>query len=117
MDPSFLDLDTSVGKIGRTTRYTQGSIAAVGLDGIPITSSTIGTMLFDDVIEVTWSSARKPFSQPGDSGSLVYATTDRSAIGLIFAGGRIESTGKKIGVSYVCRLSSALEDFGAVLLD
>ncbi len=110
-----LDLDERVAKIGRTTRYTEGTVSSVALDGLPIYSSYVGNMLFDGIIEVEWGT--KPFSLPGDSGSLVYTKDGRKAIGLVFAGGMVVSQNKKYGVSYVCPLQPILDDFDAVLAD
>ena len=59
-----------VAKHGRTTGRTDGTITAIELDNLQVRYD-IGVVRFDDQIEVTGSSG--PFSQGGDSGSLVIA--------------------------------------------
>jgi hypothetical protein len=112
----LLNKDEIVCKIGRTTGYTEGRISAVALDNVPV-KTAMGNMLFDNVIEINWESQRKPFSLPGDSGSLVFTRSGRIAVGLHFAGGRRKRDGKLVGVSYSCNIMTVLKAHNASLLD
>ena len=112
----LLKKDTRVCKIGRTTGYTEGTIGAVALDNVPVRTS-IGIVVFDDVIQVNWESNNKSFSEPGDSGSLVFTQKERTAIGLHFAGGERRVEGKELKVSYSCNISHVLKTLDASLLD
>jgi len=117
---SMLDLikkDEIVCKIGRTTGFTEGRISAVALDNVPV-RTTAGNRLFDNIIEISWESEKKPFSLPGDSGSLVFTKNGLVAVGLHFAGGQKRSNGKKLtGVSYSCNIMTVLNAHAASLLD
>ncbi|NQT80776.1 MAG: hypothetical protein HQ555_10360 [Candidatus Aminicenantes bacterium] len=114
-DPGLLIKDKIVCKIGRTTGFTRGAISAISLDNVPVLTS-IGNVIFDNVIEINWLSSRQPFSKPGDSGSLVFTEDRLIAIGLHFAGGMKISKGRKVGVSYSCSIRTILEDYKATLL-
>jgi hypothetical protein len=76
-----------------------------------------GNLRFDNLIEVTWEDLRRPFTQPGDSGSLVFDPKTMKAVGLHFAGGEIKRDGKRIGVSYACDIGAVLDsmDCGLIL--
>jgi hypothetical protein len=111
-----LQKDQPVCKIGRTTGFSEGQIGAVSLDNVPV-RTTIGNVLFDNVIEINWESDRKPFSLPGDSGSLVFAKKGLMAVGLHFAGGTKLISGRKVGVSYSCNIATVLKTHKASLLD
>jgi hypothetical protein len=102
-----------VRKIGRTTGETEGEVSAIGLERFSVSCGT-RNFEFYDVIEV--ESLKKPFSAPGDSGSLVY-TDSRKAIGIVFAGGYKLKDDKKVAVSYVCRLDRILDYFRAKLTE
>jgi hypothetical protein len=111
-----LKKSTQVCKIGRTTGFTVGRIGAVGLDNVPVHTS-IGPMIFNDVIEVDWESGRKPFSKPGDSGSMVFTKDGFWAVGLHFAGGQKKIRKKTVGVSYSCNMASLLRTLRLALLN
>ena len=119
VDPKCLDFnDSTMAKVGRTTHYTEGTLGGVGLDGIKINDSmTNDSIIFDNLISVEWTSPHEYFSQPGDSGSLVYRKSDKRAVGILFAGG-VESTKERgrYGVSYICPLKSILDEFNARLV-
>jgi hypothetical protein len=70
-------------KVGRTTGVTHGRVTAFELDGLMI-GYDVGTLRFDDQIEIEGAGAG-PFSDGGDSGSLI-VDADLHAIGLLFAG-------------------------------
>ena len=112
----ILKKDETVCKIGRTTGFTEGQISAFGLDYVPVKTS-IGIVLFDNVIEVTWESDNAPFSQPGDSGSLLFIKKGLVAAGLHFAGGEKLVNGRRVGVSYSCNIVTVLETHKVSYLD
>ncbi len=80
----FLDVDTPVAKIGRTTGLKRGRITAFELDGVYVNFDA-GALRFDNQIEIE-GAGKAAFSDGGDSGSLI-VDEDRRAIGLLFAGG------------------------------
>jgi hypothetical protein len=79
-----LDEDVAVSKVGRTTEVTHGRVTAFELDHV-IVGYDIGNLRFDDQIEIEGSGSG-PFSQGGDSGSLILNAT-RQGVALLFAGG------------------------------
>lgn len=113
---SLLKKDTPVCKIGRTTGFTVGGVTAVALDNIPVETS-IGTMLFNNVIEIGWESSKRPFTKPGDSGSMVFTRDGFFAIGLHFAGGEKKIGQRRLGISYSCNMASVLRTLRLSLLD
>jgi hypothetical protein len=72
----------AVSKIGRTTDLTQGRVTAFEVDNVTI-GYDLGNLTFDNQIEIE-GEANTPFSQSGDSGSLIVNSTTR-AVGLLFA--------------------------------
>lgn len=74
----------TVMKVGRTSAFTEGEIMATELDDIAVDYAGVGTVVFDDQIEIK-GRPNKPFSTDGDSGSLI-VNEQRRAIGLLFAG-------------------------------
>ena len=113
---SLLKLNTPVCKIGRTTGFTMGRITAVELDNIAVETS-IGTIRFNKLIEISWESNNKPFTKPGDSGSMVFTKDGFFAIGLHFAGGFKKFRQSTIGISYSCNMASVLRTLRLSLLD
>lgn len=75
--------DAPVAKVGRTTGVTRGRVTAFELDNL-VVGYDIGNLWFDDQIEIE-STGQGPFSDGGDSGSLV-VDGDLYAVGLLFAG-------------------------------
>jgi hypothetical protein len=71
-------------KSGRTTQLTEGIVRDLNFSG-RISYGTHGTALFRNQIVVQGSTAT-PFSQGGDSGSLVLEKRMKRPIGLLFAG-------------------------------
>lgn len=112
----LLKKDTPVCKVGRTTGYTEGTIGAVALDNIHV-KTPMGIVVFDDIIQINWESNSKSFSEPGDSGSLVFTKEDRTAIGLHFAGGERRVEGRELKVSYSCNIFNVLKNLDASLTD
>ena len=80
---AFLDEGTQVAKIGRTTGLTRGHVSAFELDNV-VVEYDIGVLRFDNQIEIE-SDSNSPFSDGGDSGSLIVGS-DFRAVGLLFAG-------------------------------
>lgn len=110
----------AVVKFGRTTGRTGGTITAIELDNLRV-QYDVGVVRFDDQIEVQGTSG--PFSQGGDSGSLVITTaaTDPNpaggarAVGLLFAG---SDTGGPNGggLTYVNPITVVLAELDADLV-
>lgn len=92
-------------KIGRTTGYRTGRITAIGLDGVTVGTSG-GERLFSQLTEIS-SDPGLPFSQPGDSGSVVFDAGTGTPFGLHFAGGR--PAGEDAYLSLCCSLPEALD--------
>jgi hypothetical protein len=80
---SFVDEDTPVAKVGRTTGTTRGRVVTFELDNLMVAFDG-GAIRFDDQIEIE-ATGRGPFSQGGDSGSLI-VDGSRKAVALLFAG-------------------------------
>ena len=72
-----------VAKVGRTTGVTRGRITAFEIDNV-IVGYDSGNLRFDDQIEIE-SIGDGPFSDGGDSGSLI-VDAERRGIALLFAG-------------------------------
>lgn len=82
-----------VGKTGRTTQLRQGRITAVGVSVNVNYNGPVGH--FRDQIAITGTNGL--FSQPGDSGSLIWQwDPQRRAVGLLFAGGGGTTFGNRI---------------------
>lgn len=79
----FLDGGATVAKIGRTTGLTRGRVTAFELDDVVI-EFDMGNLRFDNTIEIE-GVGEGPFSDGGDSGSLI-VDEDLRAVGLLFAG-------------------------------
>jgi hypothetical protein len=80
-------LGDKVVKRGRTTLLTRGYVAAVGVEVDVQGYAGDATAHFVDQVAIYSSEEGKPFSSPGDSGSVI-VTEDRNVGGLLFAGGR-----------------------------
>lgn len=98
-----------VAKIGRTTALTVGRISAIEVDGVPVGYAT-GVLVFDDQIEVEGIDAA--FSAGGDSGSVIYAVTDRRGVGLLFAGSVAGGPGDT-ALTYANPLATVLSELAA----
>jgi hypothetical protein len=83
--PVQASIGLTVGKSGRTTQLTAGRVTGVGAT-IRVNMGWGRVALFRDQVEIRGLSG--DFSQPGDSGSLVWTWDDaREPVGLLFAGG------------------------------
>ena len=72
MSPTPVDEGTPVAKLGRTTGLTRGRVTAFELDDLVVAYDT-GNLSFDQVIEIE-GAGTQPFSDGGDSGSLIVNT-------------------------------------------
>jgi hypothetical protein len=80
---AFLDEGTDVAKIGRTTGLKRGRVTAFEMDNI-VVSFDIGNIRFDNQVEIE-GAEDDPFSDGGDSGSLIVGR-DKRGVALLFAG-------------------------------
>jgi hypothetical protein len=103
-----------VEKLGRTTGHTRGHVTAFELDNV-VVAYDVGNLRFDDQIEVEGADAGA-FSQGGDSGSLVFASEDRGAFGLLFAGSD-QGGSNGNGLTYLNPFGAVLSQLKADLLD
>lgn len=78
-----VDEGQRVQKLGRTTGHTRGRITAFELDDV-VVAYDIGNLSFDQQIEIE-GEGDSPFSDGGDSGSLI-VDMQRRAVALLFAG-------------------------------
>jgi hypothetical protein len=84
--PVAAAIGMEVGKSGRTTQLKKGRIDAVG--GSVSVGYGAGTALFQDILSIRGVAGGGNFSQPGDSGSLIWQWAAGVApVGLLFAGG------------------------------
>lgn len=102
--------DGLVQKVGRTTGLTSGRVTAFEVDGITVDYDD-GPVTFDDQIEID-GDGDLPFSEGGDSGSVIWTTTDRQAFGLLFAGST-EGGNNGRGLTYANPLSVVLAELEA----
>lgn len=77
------DIRDAVHKVGRTTGVRHGRATAIEVDGIMVEYDT-GIFSFDNQVEIEGRGAR-PFSDAGDSGSVI-VDDDVQATALLFAG-------------------------------
>ena len=92
-----------VTKSGRTTGVTRGTITAVGVNAVQVNYGTPTNLIvatFNDTIEIVGDDGR-PFSGPGDSGSVILETSTGRPVGLLFAGDGRTTTA--CSIAGVCR--------------
>ncbi len=102
----------NVSKVGRTTDVTQGRVTAFELDNV-VVGYDIGNLSFDNQIEIE-GAADGPFSQGGDSGSLI-VNADREAVALLFAGGDQGGSNGK-GLTFANPIGSVFDALAVDLL-
>ncbi len=100
--------DEEVEKLGRTTGHTRGRITAVEVDGVAVQYDD-GVHVFDDQIEIEGLSGA--FSAGGDSGSVIWRSSDRAPLALLFAGSS-EGGSTGAGLTFANPLSTVLETLG-----
>ena len=92
-------------KLGRTTGLTRGHVTAFELDNV-IVGYDFGNARFDNQIEIEGAGSG-PFSDGGDSGSLIVGSEKRG-VALLFAGGDQGGTNGK-GLTYANPLKVVLD--------
>ena len=108
----LIDEGESVYKLGRTTGATEGRVTAFDVDNV-VVNYDAGNLRFDNQIEIE-GAGRRPFSDGGDSGSLVVDRAMR-AVALVFAGGDSGGT-NGLGLTYANPLGRVLAALRAALL-
>ncbi len=78
------DLGIAVQKTGRTTEHTEGVVHALYAT-VRVKYDLFRKATFVDQIIISQEADAEPFSNGGDSGSLVY-DTEKRCVGLLFAG-------------------------------
>lgn len=112
LGPAVLDVGAPVEKVGRTTEHTQGRVTAFELDNV-IVGYDMGNLRFDNQIEIEGAD-EGPFSQGGDSGSLI-VDADRQGVALLFAGGDEGGSNGK-GLTFANPLHTVLDELGVDLV-
>jgi Peptidase family S64 len=82
----------NVEKVGRTTGYTQGQIFDASASVKVV--YTMGTLVFNDQVLVQGTGS--PFSDSGDSGSLIVDAAAKQGTALLFAGSEVMTIGNKL---------------------
>ena len=103
-----VDPDQLVEKVGRTTGHTRGRITAVEVDGVGVQYDD-GVHTFDDQVEIEGLDGA--FSDGGDSGSVIWRSSDRAPLGLLFAGST-EGGSAGGGVTFANPLATVLSALG-----
>jgi hypothetical protein len=86
-------------KMGRTTGLTSGSIVATNMQGTQVNYGTIQfprIAVFQNTIRITGDDG-KPFSLPGDSGSVILEEATGHPVALLFAGDGTRTTACDLG--------------------
>lgn len=107
----------TVYKTGRTTLHTVGVVRSVGVNHFMVNMGAAGLARFDNQIVIHSGMPGpppKPFSRPGDSGSLI-VDGNGNPVGLLFAG---SSTGGTGGVGYTAAnpISTVMTQLGVTLI-
>jgi hypothetical protein len=82
--PLGASISLSVMKNGRTTQATQGLIVGIAVNSVSVGYGS-GVAVFNNQLVIRGIGS-KPFSQGGDSGSLIVSVGSRQPVGLLFAG-------------------------------
>jgi len=109
---SVPDVGGKVSKVGRTTDVTRGRVTAFELDNV-IVGYDMGNLRFDGQIEIEGAGSG-PFSQGGDSGSVI-VNADRLAVALLFAGGDQGGSNGK-GLTYANPIEKVFDELEVDLL-
>ena len=86
-------------KMGRTTGFTRGIITATNIQGTQVNYGTPQfprIAVFQDTIRII-GDENKPFSLPGDSGSVILEEATGHPIALLFAGDGVRTTACDLG--------------------
>lgn len=103
--PPELQLD--VAKVGRSTGLTQGRVSAFDLEVFHIDYG-FGPVPFAGQVEIR-STSTSSFSQPGDSGALVFSIPQLHPMGLVFAG-------TPRGLTYANPINAVLSALGVTIV-
>jgi hypothetical protein len=103
----------AVFKIGRTTGATRGRVSAFAVDNLVVNYDS-GNLRFDDQIEIE-AAESKPFSDGGDSGSLI-VTGAMQAYALLFAGSDMGGR-NNLGLTFANPIHRVLTALKASLAD
>ena len=106
-------LGRRVGKFGRSTGYTEGTILSV-FDEMLVNyqKPNIGNAALRGLIAIRWDDG-KPFSLPGDSGACVFLLDSMEGVGIHIAGSKnYFHGGTRIEVSLSCYLPTAVRTLG-----
>jgi hypothetical protein len=87
-------IDIAVHKFGRTTGYTVGQVTSIDTD--VTVQYDIGNLTFTGQIIIVGAGGN-PFSNAGDSGSLILQRGTNKAVGLLFAGSSSHTIANHIG--------------------
>lgn len=105
----------AVQKVGRTSGLTHGEVIGIAVGADPVSYSVCATnsatmVYFEGAIIVKGRNGQ-PFSQPGDSGSLVVASVagEQKAVGIVYAGDNSD-------ISFVLPLAPILSSLGLSLV-
>lgn len=101
-----VDPDELVEKVGRTTGHTRGRVTAVEVDGVGVQYDD-GVHTFDDQVEIEGLTGA--FSAGGDSGSVIWRSSDRAPLGLLFAGSTVGGSAGG-GVTFANPLATVLRE-------
>jgi hypothetical protein len=103
---------STVAKIGRSTGRTTGVVSLENVGPIDIYMTQLGrNVTMFGLTEVQWPDIKRPFSDFGDSGSIVYLEESLRPVGILVAGGVAQIGNDKVGVSYVCPMAPILRSW------
>ena len=91
-------------KSGRTTGVTTGVVSATRVNGVQVNYGSSNSPIiatFNDTITIVSDDPDKPFSLPGDSGSVILDQETGQPVALLFAGDGVTTTACDLGG--VCR--------------
>jgi hypothetical protein len=91
----------AVTKAGRTTGVTRGTIRAIRVRGVQVNYGTRQNPIiatFDNAITIIGSNGQ-PFSNPGDSGSVILDSASGRPVALLFAGDGSTTTASDLAVA------------------
>ncbi len=110
-DPSMIESDSDEAKLskvfkyGRSTGLTEGRIVSTDRVNLSVIYGPGREAIFNNVVEIGGKNG-KPFSLPGDSGSLVW-DFEHFAIGVVFAG--TEKRGGRTASSFMIPITKFLD--------
>jgi hypothetical protein len=112
LGPDFVDAGETTFKIGRTTGPTEGRVTAFDVDNV-VVNYDMGNLRFDNQLEIE-GVGNRPFSDGGDSGSLI-VNGGMEAVALLFAGSDVGAS-NGLGLTYANPVGRVLKELKATLL-